>query len=124
VPDWVSRTARPVLLEAVIERDGTRCWLCTAPVEFNRPPKHPRSPSLDHVVPRSKGGTNALSNLKLAHLLCNTLRGNRAAATVRRASGTPFTVFPDRGAPEDPASHLLSHKPQEKTESRREQAKK
>lgn len=33
-------------------------------------------PSLEHVVPRSRGGSNALTNLLLAHRICNETRGN------------------------------------------------
>jgi 5-methylcytosine-specific restriction endonuclease McrA len=36
--------------------------------------------SYDHVVPTSLGGTDEPENLKMAHLLCNTRRGNRVAA--------------------------------------------
>ncbi len=32
--------------------------------------------NIDHIKPLSKGGTNDLSNLQLAHVLCNHLKGN------------------------------------------------
>ncbi len=35
------------------------------------------TPSIDHVVPLSRGGSNHPSNLQLAHLLCNLSKGNR-----------------------------------------------
>lgn len=34
------------------------------------------APSLDHVIPRSRGGVSALSNLVLAHRRCNEKRGD------------------------------------------------
>lgn len=34
-------------------------------------------PSLEHIVPRSQGGTNRLENLLLAHQRCNDRRGTR-----------------------------------------------
>jgi hypothetical protein len=35
-------------------------------------------PSLDHVVPVSASGTShTRANVRLAHLVCNTKRGNR-----------------------------------------------
>ena len=47
---------------ALLARDGRRCWLCDKPFT-NKPGQ---KPSIDHVIPTSKGGTNALANLKLA----------------------------------------------------------
>lgn len=32
------------------------------------------APSRDHIVPRALGGTNDMSNLKLAHKFCNSIR--------------------------------------------------
>lgn len=34
-------------------------------------------PSRDHVIPRSKGGKNDLSNVKLAHFICNSKKSNK-----------------------------------------------
>lgn len=36
----------------------------------------PKGPSLDHVIPRSKGGVNAMTNLILTHRRCNNNRGD------------------------------------------------
>ena len=36
-----------------------------------------RSPSVDHVVPLSRGGDDTLANVKLSHLTCNLSKGNR-----------------------------------------------
>ncbi len=54
---------------SVIARDGENCWLCGRFVA-------PRKRSLDHVIPKSKGGTNDIGNLRLAHKSCNGRRGN------------------------------------------------
>lgn len=56
-------------IAALVIRDGTLCWLCNAFM-----PKNDRT--RDHVIPRSKGGSNKLSNLRLAHGFCNSKRGN------------------------------------------------
>lgn len=56
----------------IIERDGDKCWLCGEP--FSNKPG--RKPSLDHVIPKSQGGTAKLDNMKLAHSRCNYKRGN------------------------------------------------
>jgi 5-methylcytosine-specific restriction endonuclease McrA len=60
------------------EQNGC-CWICgeemlVGPEFFN----HPKQASLDHVLPRSKGGTHSVSNLKLAHAICNLKRGAQA----------------------------------------------
>jgi 5-methylcytosine-specific restriction endonuclease McrA len=36
---------------------------------------NPFYPSLDHILPRSLGGTHDSSNLRTAHLHCNSMRG-------------------------------------------------
>lgn len=51
------------------ERDGWICHLCEKPVEV-------KQASVDHLLPRSWGGSNAMRNLKLAHKSCNGERGN------------------------------------------------
>lgn len=33
--------------------------------------------TIDHIVPRSKGGCDDAENLQLAHALCNKIKGNR-----------------------------------------------
>jgi 5-methylcytosine-specific restriction endonuclease McrA len=63
------------------ERDIGLCWLCGEHVP------HPyweaeeindvNAPTRDHVIPKSRGGKNTLDNLRLAHSLCNRLRGNQ-----------------------------------------------
>jgi len=59
------------------DRDGADCGLCGEPVELSLRFPHPMSPSVDHVVPWSLGGSHDLANLQLAHLSCNCRKGNR-----------------------------------------------
>lgn len=54
---------------AVIRRDGPNCYWCGAP-----PPKNWHH-TLDHVIPRSAGGSNKISNLVMACEPCNQARG-------------------------------------------------
>jgi 5-methylcytosine-specific restriction protein A len=51
---------------AVLQIDPV-CWLCGGV----------GADSIDHVVPRSLGGTDELDNLRPAHRACNARRGNR-----------------------------------------------
>lgn len=67
-------TGRPVILADIRQRDASRCHLCGKRVGEKAWP-HPMSPSLDHVVPLSKGGAHDPDNVKLAHLRCNVEKG-------------------------------------------------
>lgn len=62
---------------ALYERDGWTCQICGEPV--NRTPwaNDPRDATLDHIIPRSKGGTHDPENLRTACHLCNASRGDR-----------------------------------------------
>jgi len=55
----------------IFERDGWRCGLCGHKVNPQVKYPHPRSASLDHIVPLSKGGDHARANTQLACLVCN-----------------------------------------------------
>lgn len=53
------------------------CWLCGKPVRYDVGPRHPLAPSVDHLIPLSKGGhPTAIENAELAHYGCNSARGN------------------------------------------------
>lgn len=78
---YVGGQWRKVLLQYLVDRDGDRCGICNRPVDITLKSGtrgSRRGPSVDHIVPRSLGGTDDLSNLRLAHWGCNQKRGNRA----------------------------------------------
>lgn len=52
------------------------CELCGCPTRPDEDYNHPRYPTLDHIQPRSLGGSDDPENLRLACRQCNTLRGN------------------------------------------------
>jgi len=64
----------------IYERDIWLCGLCVTPVDPDSAWPDPMSPSLDHILPLSKGGTHTYENVQLAHLTCNVSKGNRVAA--------------------------------------------
>jgi 5-methylcytosine-specific restriction endonuclease McrA len=66
-----------VVFYEIAERDRWKCRLCGKRVMRSRPWPDPLSPSLDHIVPLTKGGAHDPSNVQLAHLRCNTAKGNR-----------------------------------------------
>jgi 5-methylcytosine-specific restriction endonuclease McrA len=58
----------------VYERDGGVCGVCAVPVKRNE------KWHIDHVIPISRGGVHAYSNVQLAHAICNLKKGARVAA--------------------------------------------
>lgn len=64
---------------AIFMRDHHVCHLCGERVNISDAPNISGSlaPSIDHLIPVSKGGSDHPSNLKTSHLSCNKSRGNR-----------------------------------------------
>ena len=56
-------------------RDEGKCQFCKQTIDISLPYPNPASLSIDHIVPRSKGGYSAVSNLQIAHLSCNVNAG-------------------------------------------------
>lgn len=56
----------------------TVCGICGKPVDFGYKYPHPFSPTVDHIVPITKGGhPSDIENLQLAHFQCNRQKYNR-----------------------------------------------
>jgi hypothetical protein len=64
-----SKRGRRRIVAALIARDGPNCGICNQRID-------PTTATIDHIVPKSKGGTNLLYNLQLAHDRCNQDKGN------------------------------------------------
>lgn len=61
----------------IFERDRWKCGICRKKVRTDLAYPHPKSASLDHVVPLSEGGEHTRANSRCAHLDCNVQRSNR-----------------------------------------------
>lgn len=73
-------------------RDGAACYLCGYDTNANdymmRLGSNGRQafivgleyPSLDHVIPLSKGGAHSMSNSRLAHTYCNSIKSDQMSA--------------------------------------------
>src|SRR4030095_3708674 len=57
-------SGQAVSYDAILVRDGYRCWLCGESVDG-------ADLSFDHVVPLSKGGSHEADNIRVAHWACN-----------------------------------------------------
>jgi len=66
------------------ERDNMLCHLCNALANENDNPNqcNSKAPSIDHIIPKSKGGSDYPSNIKTAHLGCNKSKGDSLSGSV------------------------------------------
>ena len=76
------RRRAPLNRRAIFVRDGNRCQYCAGPAE-----------SIDHVVPRSRGGEHVWENVVAACRPCNTRKRDRLLSespmTLRRQPVAP-----------------------------------
>lgn len=61
---------------AAYRRSDGRCGLCGQPVDL-KVMKGREQPSIDHIIPLSRGGLDERCNTQLAHCGCNSKKGNR-----------------------------------------------
>jgi 5-methylcytosine-specific restriction endonuclease McrA len=95
------RRAAPVTRRAVFGRDGHRCQYCGAPAE-----------SLDHILPRSRGGDHTWENVVACCRPCNIKKGDRlpteAGFRLNTTPGPPRRyawIYASTGYQVDPAWH-------------------
>jgi 5-methylcytosine-specific restriction endonuclease McrA len=68
---------------ALMARDGWRCQLCRLPIDPRLSGRHKWAKSVDHIVPKARGGGDEASNLQAAHLQCNRVKGTRDIVRLR-----------------------------------------
>jgi len=75
---------KDITLQKLYERDRGICYLCGEVCDWDD--KEERGgviicgnlyPSIDHVIPLSRGGDHSWQNVKLAHRICNTRKGTK-----------------------------------------------
>lgn len=71
----------------VYQRDNGTCQICLGPVDMQLPAGSKGSPTLDHIIPQSWTliPNHEPENLRLAHMLCNALRGDARTEQVLAA---------------------------------------
>lgn len=70
---------KDITLEALYRRDSGVCYLCGKKCDWNDKAGNvvgPLYPSIDHVVPVSKGGFHSWDNVLLAHFECNVTKSD------------------------------------------------
>ena len=73
---------KDITLEALFRRDKGVCHICGGQCDWEDMRYNADGykiagdmyPSIDHVMPVSKGGLHAWSNVRLAHRYCNTIK--------------------------------------------------
>lgn len=66
-----------VVPSVVFDRDNWVCALCNESVPKNATFPNRLYPTIDHIIPLSKGGSHTYENVQLAHQACNSRKGNR-----------------------------------------------
>lgn len=61
----------------IFARDGHMCMLCWTPLDMQAAYPHPKSPTIDHIVPLAKGGTHTPDNVQAACARCNVRKSDR-----------------------------------------------
>ncbi len=77
---YVGAQWRKALIEYLVERDGDKCGICKRRVDVTLKSGtrgSRKGPSVDHIIPRSLGGSDGPENWRLTHWGCNQQRGNR-----------------------------------------------
>ena len=67
----------------IFERDNWVCGICGTKINKRLKWPSPRSKSIDHIVPLSKGGADAVINVQASHLRCNMSKNNRNGGQLR-----------------------------------------
>jgi 5-methylcytosine-specific restriction endonuclease McrA len=65
----------------IAERDRWRCGLCGQRIQRNVDHLHPRSLTMDHMIPLARGGDDVPENVQAAHRQCNSIKGQRFVST-------------------------------------------
>lgn len=73
-----------ITLEALARRDNNVCQICGGAVDWDDKKTINGTvicgnnyPSIDHIMPISKGGLHSWDNIQLAHRICNTLKNDK-----------------------------------------------
>ena len=73
-----------ITLKKLVALDGLTCRICGGMCDWNDRSWAgcfgPTYPSIDHIVPMSKGGGHVWENVQVAHVMCNSEKGDRLEA--------------------------------------------
>lgn len=64
-------------LQEIWTRDDGQCQICSIAIDATLKWPHRLSLTIDHLMPLSRGGTHEPANVRLAHSVCNSRKGDR-----------------------------------------------
>lgn len=69
-----------ISLKKLVDRDGLKCAICGGMCDWNDHSwseySGPTYPSIDHIIPMAKGGPHTWDNVQVAHIICNSYKGD------------------------------------------------
>jgi 5-methylcytosine-specific restriction endonuclease McrA len=71
-----------ITLKKLVARDGLRCAICGGMCDWSDTKwgySGPTYPSKDHIIPMAKGGPHIWENMQVAHVMCNSEKGDRVS---------------------------------------------
>lgn len=77
--------------DEVGDRDRWVCQACHISTNRDADPLAPDAPTIDHVLPLSKGGQHTMSNLQLLCYSCNSSKQDRTADALTRTAAVSAT---------------------------------
>ncbi len=63
----------------LIDKNGAICGICGQPITDMK------DCTIDHIIPKSRGGMTTLENCQLAHFRCNSKKGDQCDDALLRA---------------------------------------
>ena len=77
---WITAARRA----AIYQRDGFTCYLCGCELDTNKANVlAPNAATLDHVIPRAKGGSDDSANLRACCRACNSAKSDHDLETFK-----------------------------------------
>lgn len=64
-------------MRTLLRLHGDTCCWCGKTCRLTVVPQHPDRATVEHVIPKSRGGSNMLPNLRVACYACNNARGDK-----------------------------------------------
>ena len=72
----------------IYERDGWTCGICGEAIPQDAQWPHRLSPSVDHIIPISKGGAHTRANVQATHLTCNCSKYDKSPELMLSRAGS------------------------------------
>lgn len=66
-----------ITLEKLIEKKGLSCSICGLTCFYSGDSNADLYPSIDHIIPLSRGGGHTWENVQVAHRICNTIKNDQ-----------------------------------------------